>query len=92
MKICEKKCDECLFTKNRLVSFERAKELILECLENDQYFICHKSTLKWGTVCCKWFFDKHKRDVLPIRLATSLNILEFVNTDDEPIVTNEEED
>ena len=46
MKICEKKCDECLFTKNRLVSVERAKELILECLENDQYFICHKSTLK----------------------------------------------
>jgi len=79
MKIYKEKCNECLFTKNRIVSVERYKELIQDCLERDKRFICHKSTINGESICCRWFYDVHGKDVLPIRLAKLLWIEEFID-------------
>ena len=81
MKVCNKQCDECLFSSNRIVSAERAKEIVAECLKKDEYFICHKSSMQGGKVCCRGFFDKHKLDVIPTRISEIFGITEFVKVE-----------
>jgi hypothetical protein len=45
-RICKTKCNQCLYTKNRVVGAERATELMRETLRKDTNFICHKSQLR----------------------------------------------
>lgn len=65
-KICAHKCDQCLFSPNRVVPKRRAAQIIRSCLKRDRWFQCHKFTEK---VCCRGFWDAHKRDVWPLRVA-----------------------
>lgn len=44
MKVRFKKCDQCLYSKNRIVSAKRAKELISEIEKAQSYFVCHAGT------------------------------------------------
>jgi hypothetical protein len=37
------RCSQCLTTRNRIVSGERAAEIIRECRKTDTHFLCHKS-------------------------------------------------
>ncbi len=45
MKVCDKMCDECLFTNNKIVSDKRKPQLLGEIFRKDSYFICHKSSI-----------------------------------------------
>lgn len=47
------RCDECLFSKNRIVSRERMKEVLADCKKKDTHFVCHK--VKIGM--CRGFYD-----------------------------------
>lgn len=53
--VAEAPCKECLFSKNRLVSERRKRQLLKECYETGTYFICHKATLKGRAVICHSF-------------------------------------
>lgn len=44
LHLASKQCDECLFTKNRLVTGERAAAIIRECKQEDKQFICHRGS------------------------------------------------
>jgi hypothetical protein len=77
-EVCEKRCDECLFSKNRIVSKARMSDLLLEACRNDSYFQCHKGTLVGRKICCRGFYTRYERDVLIIRLAKLLKIVKFV--------------
>ena len=79
LKVFRTSCNDCLFSNNRIVSYERAAEIIYGCLENDNWFVCHKSLLDEGDVCCSSFFGLHKRDVLPLRLAVMCNAVEWID-------------
>ena len=57
-KVYDKPCKNCLMSKDRIVSGERAKDIIKDCAQNQTYFICHKSSIEGGEVCCRNFFDK----------------------------------
>ena len=46
MRVCEKKCDECLFSANRIVSKATAKEIMNEVRRTDSHFHCHKAQLR----------------------------------------------
>lgn len=73
-KVCKKRCDQCLFSKNRIVSEERMLELLQEIDQNQGHFICHKTE----DVCCKGFFDT--QGTLTVNLAKYLDIVEFVQS------------
>jgi hypothetical protein len=42
-KVMSRACDQCLFSKERIVSGERAAEVIRKTRERNCHFICHKS-------------------------------------------------
>lgn len=54
LKVFNHSCQNCLLSKDRIVSPERAKEIIGECKKKQKHFICHKS----DDIVCRTFYDK----------------------------------
>ena len=46
MRVCARKCSECLYSKNRIVSADRAAEIMRKTARMDSHFICHKSQIR----------------------------------------------
>ena len=78
LKVCDKMCNECLFTPNRIVEGERKDEILTECLSQDKWFECHKGTIAGTHIICRGFYNMHKNDIWPLRLAQMVNMIEFV--------------
>lgn len=72
-------CDQCLFSKARIVSEKRAREVVATCLREDRHFECHKGTLEGEEIVCANFYKKHGKDVRSIRLAHALDVVRFVD-------------
>lgn len=70
----KKRCNECLYSSQKIVSDERREQIIEDCLEKDHFFVCHKGSLcsPKKTIVCRGFYDAHKKDVLPLRIAEML--------------------
>lgn len=77
-KVMAERCNECLFSPERIVSGRRYKQIIDGCLEEDKYFICHKATLAGQDVCCRAFFDTFGNDITLSRVAKMFKVVEFV--------------
>jgi len=73
-KVCAKRCNQCLFTDNKIVSDERKEEVLDECVRNDSHFICHKH----DDVCCRGFYDEDPGATNLMRIMGRLNGIEFV--------------
>ena len=79
LQVFNSKCQNCLFKQDRIVSPERAKEIITECIDQNTHFICHCSTmLNSGNVCCRGFYDIHGDEIQKIQIAKRLNLVESV--------------
>lgn len=77
LKVCESQCDQCLFSKDRIVSASRMKEILKTCQKEDTHFLCHKGTIKGEDIVCRGFYDRF--DSKGIRFAKWLgNIIKFV--------------
>ena len=74
-------CDQCLFSKHRIVSKERAAQVIQACLDSDTFFECHKGTIAGRHICCRGFFDAYKCDVLICRAAVAFHAVEEVDVE-----------
>lgn len=63
--VCRTKCDECLFTEERIVPKSRAAELIEDCQAEDRHFLCHKAQLLGLKVplTCRGSFELNPRNV-----------------------------
>lgn len=81
-EVVSHRCDECLFTANRVVAEDRKDEIIDIALSKNSYFTCHQAQIVGRDLCCKGFFDEHQNDTLVIRLAKDLNLLHFVDLPD----------
>jgi hypothetical protein len=46
-------CDQCLTTRNRIVSGARAAAIVRECRAKDNHFFCHKGTAAGLPVHCR---------------------------------------
>jgi len=80
-KVMKERCNQCLFSENRVVSKERMVDIVKECRKNDGYFICHKASLAGNQkVCCRGFYDT--QDTQIIQVADRLGITEFVKEKD----------
>lgn len=70
-------CEQCLFTKDRVVSGSRAAEIIRQCNDHDTHFECHKGSLVGRNICCRGFYDSQKNTSV-IRLSEVLQNVVFV--------------
>lgn len=77
-QVYEKPCKNCLFTGDRVISPKRAGEMIKSCLENDQFFVCHCSSMQGGDVCCRKFFDTQGDKISVIRMAKGFEMVDFI--------------
>lgn len=75
-KVTEERCDQCLFSPDKIVSNNRRKEVLKDCVKKDTYFICHKATIVGQEVCCKGFYDTQTCNLM--RTAQRLGAVEFV--------------
>lgn len=82
LRVFNKPCNECLMGNNRIVKKEKAEEIIKECLSNDKYFTCHKSTINGEDIACAGFVKMHEADVVPLRIARLFGLYESVDLDD----------
>lgn len=73
-KVCEKQCDQCLFSKAKIVSAARKREVLAECRRKDSHFICYKS----DDTCCRGFYDANPGATNLMRVAGRLGAVEFV--------------
>jgi hypothetical protein len=80
--VCEKRCNECLFSKNNVVrSQERVDDIVTSCDSQNSYFVCHKGSIHAvgepeENVCCKGYFDR--RSSALVRLAIATDNVKFV--------------
>lgn len=80
--VCAELCATCVFRPGNLMRLEsgRLSRMIHDALRGDTAIICH-STLYQQTqqeAVCRGFFDRHKRDTLPLRLALMLDTIAYV--------------
>ena len=80
LRVSSKVCDECLFTKNKIVDDERKREVLQECRTKGTYFICHKFTLAGEPAVCRGFFNTEKN--MPCQVAERLGIVVYVDPPD----------
>lgn len=80
-KVMAERCNQCLFSEDRIVSKERMADVIKECREKDGYFICHKATIADNQdVCCRGFYDT--QDTQIIQVADRLGVTRFIKEDE----------
>lgn len=84
-KVCETRCDQCLFSKDAIVDSPRRRQVLAECEHEDQHFICHKhghgdgeGGLVGENVCCRGFYDRDPGRTNLMRIAARLGMVEFV--------------
>lgn len=75
-KVYAERCAECLFSKDKIVSNARRKELLADCRSRDTHFICHKASIAGDSICCRGFYDTQSTNL--IRVAQRLGAVEFV--------------
>lgn len=78
--VTEKQCDQCLMSKDKIVSSERRNEILQQCRESDTHFICHKHTIadENSNVCCRGFYDSNPMATNLMRIALRLNAVKTV--------------
>lgn len=87
--VYNQQCDQCLFSKNKIVSNARRKEVLRDCTEHDTHFVCHKATIKqaenerYPDVCCAGFYEANPGATNLMRIAERLNGVRFVKLPDE---------
>lgn len=54
-----KKCSQCLCSPQRIVSKDRARQIISDCLTTGNHFVCHKSP-DGEVVHCRGVHDLHE--------------------------------
>lgn len=78
LKVYKECCNNCLLSKDRIVSPKIAKDLLKEITEKQSYFVCHKASMNSEEIVCKTFFDKLGHQSQTIRIAERLNAVQFV--------------
>jgi hypothetical protein len=51
--LASRRCGQCLTTRNRIVSGERAAEIVRQCRRDDVHFVCHKGQASGLIVHCR---------------------------------------
>lgn len=82
-KVMAERCDQCLFSDQKIVSDRRRKEVLQTCLRKDCHFVCHKATILGQDACCRGFYDLPQGTNL-IRVMERIGCVQFVDVDMKP--------
>lgn len=78
IKVCNKPCNQCLFSDAKIVNDERKQSIINELEAEDGWFICHKSPDNYeGKHMCNGWYTRYKHGGL-LKLAVSMGLLKLV--------------
>lgn len=77
VKVCEKPCDQCLFSDKKIVTDERKDEILNTCSQDETHFICHKGSIIGQDIVCNGFYRKLTTPYL--ELMKQLGRIEFVD-------------
>jgi hypothetical protein len=75
-------CNECLFSPDRIVSGQRAAEVIDSCKKSGAHFQCHKATLNGLDVACKGFVDTFHGHTPGMRFSKAMGLDRTVTVED----------
>lgn len=75
LKVYKTNCQNCLLSEDRIVSPQRAKEIISKCKRDQTHFICHKS----DDVVCNKFYKELGHYSQLVRIAERLKFVQFVD-------------
>jgi hypothetical protein len=79
-QVYKKRCDECLFSDNKIVVDETKQTIIDACIAKNTHFICHKSSIhNDDQVCCRGFYDQFKNQISKLMMARGLGVVEFID-------------
>jgi len=78
-KVYKESCKNCLMSSNSIVSPERRKDIIKDCLIKQTHFICHKASIQGNDICCQSFFDRLGHRVKKIVMAKRLDCVQFID-------------
>lgn len=81
LEVCEKQCDQCLFSNNKIVSDSRKKSLLKKIIKEQSMFECHKATIAGKNTCCKGFYDQLGFHSQMIRIADRIGAIKFVEVE-----------
>lgn len=82
LKVYKECCKNCLLSEDRIVSSKRAKEIMKDCADSQNHFICHKASMNEEEIVCNKFFNTIGYKSQMVRIAQRLNALEFVEQSD----------
>lgn len=73
LRVCAKRCDQCLFSSAKIVSDERRDEIVADLTKQDRHFLCHKSQLRDGGPdrVCRGSYEQNPKVV---RFAHALGV------------------
>lgn len=77
LEVKKKCCNQCLFSKNKIVSEERKQGLLKEIESEDSYFVCHKASIEGKNHVCRAFYEQKTSNL--IRISQRLGIVAFVD-------------
>jgi hypothetical protein len=88
--VLEKRCNECLFSKNKIVSDKRRDDLLEGCKRRGSHFVCHKASNVKLEAVCRGFYDSPEHPTRLIHVARVLRAVRFVKEEDLEKVAKEE--
>lgn len=86
-KVCATRCDQCLFSDQRIVSKKRMAEIIKDCRKKDSYFICHKHE----EAMCRGYYETQSAPQM-LRIANRLQMVTFIQHENVVTPLNGDED
>lgn len=76
-KLMSERCDQCLTTKNRIVSGRRAAELVRGCRDDDVKFECHKGSIAGTTIACRGVHEISPCRAYRFAMAIGVPVVEY---------------
>lgn len=77
-KVMSRACDQCLFSKDRIVSGGRAAQIIRKTRAENSHFICHKSHPANDVAC----YEHHQLGIGQMsRIAERFGAVEWIDPD-----------
>lgn len=56
-ELMSESCDQCLMTKNKIVSDARRKQILRDTIRKDCGFTCHKATMVGRDIVCRGHYN-----------------------------------
>jgi hypothetical protein len=80
-KVQRERCNQCLFSPDKIVSDKRRKQILRECAQTDTHFVCHKGTIAGVEVCCAGFHEAFPHVGNLHRIAGRMGWVELVRVE-----------